>query len=712
MDSSNCCSYVAEKSDPSNWHGETPEDWMLEEDSWSCKHKLLDHEIVENPDFCVFHTDPEDLPDDVDEGEAFVEVVNQEVNSDDEELVRKKTEFVGSTFGEFRIEEGTTINSKNDFNICFDHTIFGDEVDLEYIVFNSGISMRATKFSNSVSFNSSSFTNNAYEQFNNAKFTDDVSFDEVDFDSVSFNGSEFTGDSYVSFREATFSGEVWFDNVDFTTDNRVVFDDTEFNYDVWFTDTTFTGEVCFRAAKFHSDSRVWFEDAEFKSNKPVWFSGTEFLGRASFSRTKFLGDGNVSFAGVDFSGVQLSGNVSFIDTKFIGSGKVSFGNAIFNGDNNVDFSNAEFNCDVSFNSTEMTGDGTVSFEGVSFFGSSMSLKESDISKTINLRLDKNADQTSFAGSSFVNSNIIADSMRSFDFHEVDFTGVNLNDIDFSESNLEQTLFTRANLYDADFTGAKLDGAIFASARVNQETNFGEGSKLRVSYDPEYGKVNNGIRTRIRRAVQLYLPLPTRWSDPSSTVSNEDINRSTEDDEELGDTADQSSSDENEDSEVDRLRKAAGAYHTLERIGQENSLPDLQTTGFVRRQEMHHRRYRAEGQWGKWLRAAVARFTLLYGESPYRVAGFSFLIILVSGALYPLGGFQANNSGEILRASSISEWLTLLPDGIYFSTLTFTTLGFGDFQPVGMGRWLAVTETALGAMMIALLVFVLGRRAAR
>lgn len=167
--------------------------------------------------------------------------------------------------------------------------------------------------------------------------------------------------------------------------------------------------------------------------------------------------------------------------------------------------------------------------------------------------------------------------------------------------------------------------------------------------------------------------------------------------------------------------AARTYHTLEKVGRENSLPNLQTTGFVGRQEMHRYRY-AElaatsskgslGYWGKWFRASIARLTLLYGESPWRVIGVAMWVILTSALLYPLGGFRGSPNGPVFAAETIPEYILILPDSLYFSTLTFTTLGFGDFQPHEWGRWLATTETALGATLVALLVFVLGRRAAR
>lgn len=55
---------------------------------------------------------------------------------------------------------------------------------------------------------------------------------------------------------------------------------------------------------------------------------------------------------------------------------------------------------------------------------------------------------------------------------------------------------------------------------------------------------------------------------------------------------------------------------------------------------------------------------------------------------------------------------LLAQSIYHSTLTITTLGIGDFLPVGLGRVLTAIETSLGAIIIALLVFVFGRSMVR
>ena len=50
------------------------------------------------------------------------------------------------------------------------------------------------------------------------------------------------------------------------------------------------------------------------------------------------------------------------------------------------------------------------------------------------------------------------------------------------------------------------------------------------------------------------------------------------------------------------------------------------------------------------------------------------------------------------------------DCLYFSVVTFTTLGYGDFQPaVGFSRIFVSLESIIGAFTIALFVYTFARR---
>ena len=92
-------------------------------------------------------------------------------------------------------------------------------------------------------------------------------------------------------------------------------------------------------------------------------------------------------------------------------------------------------------------------------------------------------------------------------------------------------------------------------------------------------------------------------------------------------------------------------------------------------------------------------------------------MLLFAGIYPLGGFLRRTGGADTSVAPItwerivSGEPILIWDCLYYGALTFTSLGFVGYEPVGFGgQLLTVLETGSGAVLIALLVFVLGRRA--
>ena len=73
--------------------------------------------------------------------------------------------------------------------------------------------------------------------------------------------------------------------------------------------------------------------------------------------------------------------------------------------------------------------------------------------------------------------------------------------------------------------------------------------------------------------------------------------------------------------------------------------------------------------------------------------FGFVVIL-SSALY----FWLSPSGHSLNKENIDIF-----DALYFSIVTFTSLGYGDLIPIGYGRLIATLVVVLGLIFIALLV---------
>lgn len=96
----------------------------------------------------------------------------------------------------------------------------------------------------------------------------------------------------------------------------------------------------------------------------------------------------------------------------------------------------------------------------------------------------------------------------------------------------------------------------------------------------------------------------------------------------------------------------------------------------------------------------------YSERPLHTAAVSGLIILVFALLY--GIFDCLQY-SVRNPSFYQETI----DVIYFSFVTFTTLGLGDIRPLtNLGKVLICLEAVLGAFMIAVFVVVFVRKMAR
>lgn len=97
---------------------------------------------------------------------------------------------------------------------------------------------------------------------------------------------------------------------------------------------------------------------------------------------------------------------------------------------------------------------------------------------------------------------------------------------------------------------------------------------------------------------------------------------------------------------------------------------------------------------------LKEFLFGYGEKPFRILRNSTLLIVAFSGIY--------YCSKLLRFkddSIVNDFLT----SIYFSIVTFTTLGYGDYHPTDWLRIVSAFEAFSGAVMIALFVVTLTRK---
>ncbi len=164
-------------------------------------------------------------------------------------------------------------------------------------------------------------------------------------------------------------------------------------------------------------------------------------------------------------------------------------------------------------------------------------------------------------------------------------------------------------------------------------------------------------------------------------------------------------------QVDYYEQAEEVYRNLRRIMENQGL--FENAGHFFKREMVMRRF----QLPKFsLQRCISKLVDLfcgYGEEPYRVVLFSLFLIVAFAFVY---SFLGITDGEKLYATQLSssprEFLENLSNALYFSVVTFTTVGYGDLTPVGITRLFAAIEAFLGSFTLALFVVVFVKKMTR
>ncbi|WP_435179222.1 pentapeptide repeat-containing protein [Halorussus sp. AFM4] len=259
----------------------------------------------------------------------------------------------------------------------------------------------------------------------------------------------------------------------------------------------------------------------------------------------------------------------------------------------------------------------------------------------------------------------------------DLTGADAKGADFSDADLTLATLTDLSAIGADFSDANLEGAILTNADVRRATL--EGARL---HETVLTDMHIGGGTKMGR-VAIY----DQEDAPPDLIDEQP------------------------------LEAAAWVYRQLQALYEENALPELARRSYHMERDARRRLAWRERDFVAATKWELSRWVMQYGSSPYRVLFASLVVIVVCALLFPLtGGIQETQAGETITYAIQNPedapwwWLgDVLFKSLYFSVVTFATLGLGDIQPIGpFARFLAGLESILGSLLAALLVFVLAR----
>ena len=249
-----------------------------------------------------------------------------------------------------------------------------------------------------------------------------------------------------------------------------------------------------------------------------------------------------------------------------------------------------------------------------------------------------------------------------DLYRTNLSDAHLFHINLAHSSLMKADFSRANLNLANLEDANMLGTVFSHTKIEHI---------------QWGK--DVIQER--RALQVYKEENTR---ENSKENNEAL---------------------------DYFEQAEEVYRNLRKLSE--SRGHFEHAGYFFHKEMVMRRFQLKPFSFARVISKLVDLFCGYGEKPINVIFFSLSVIFFSAILFFIMGIQNGNELSVISLNKgILENTLIFFNALYFSVVTFTTLGYGDISPIGFSRAIAATEAFVGSFTLALFVVVFVKKMTR
>jgi len=264
------------------------------------------------------------------------------------------------------------------------------------------------------------------------------------------------------------------------------------------------------------------------------------------------------------------------------------------------------------------------------------------------------------------------SMKKSDFSKADLRECTLFSTDLENSDFSESSMTKCNFSESD-----LYACLFQNVRIDRESVFGN----------HYSRAK-----RPSLNVDDIIDINELWNNHTTSRGKED--------------------------RIQLIEKRIWTYQTVQNVFELNSITDQARKLYLLRKNAQREQISLAGKWTNidWYLSTGSKYVTGFGERPLRVIFWSICTVFLFPLIYMSTGgvegarlllaFDSRQVDFIPIVQLVSDYLTSL----YFSGMTFSTLGYGDLQPATWTvRLFATVESFIGALLTALLVFVLGRR---
>ncbi|MEA3452576.1 MAG: potassium channel family protein [Bacteroidota bacterium] len=578
------------------------------------------------------------------------------------------------------------INLKNCFFEDFPQ-IYGDFLKLKIsdcILINKSIITIDIEISGKTDLSGSFFISPEID-FSNSIFNSSVNFTNVLIQTDNFVFNEVTLSNGINFKNAIFTdgikqfekidvtkGDVNFNNVDFN-DGNISFQDSKLGEDrktfifsrfgigfIDFTRTNFGGNLISFERTILGDGNITFRSANFGS------------GTVDFRRTEF-GNGEKLFVHTDFG----DGNVKFVNSIFK-SGKISFRLADF-GKGNVDFHFTHFGkTDLLFDRTKFH-DGTFDFRGVDIekgrvIFNHLEFGDGDfIFESFELKKGSFSIKNSVFGKGFFNFENALCSNINLNVENVDF---GYGSVSFLNSKFKKITLknTQINSY-FDLRVKKAEKLDLANSVIKDVLDL----------NPTKEDLNiNDIRLQgVRLLGRIYID----WK--RSNVKNKILSQEVS----FKEKSDQFRILKENYRNMGLYEFEDLAYVEFKRMESKEKLNQIEEKGFftkIKKRLFHGFEVLIFDKMGK------------YATDPISVLFSMGIIYLIFSFLFLMLEYIFPKNAQILSSlfePDSPEILGNAGKAFYHSAITFLTIGYGDYYPIGIIRFLSGVEGFIGLFMM-------------